>query len=123
MRARGRDPEVIRHRRFLRQLRVIHIELDQGFGMLRNEGDRDNHDTLPLRPGLSDLGVRKGFDPLERPHATLKAEAPSEVRYPQTLHKSVDSPFDLPAVGITFPYGALRQSMSGKEQTIIHSGP
>ena len=68
------DAHITRHAGLVGEMAVFDVELDQRFGMFRDEGDRHHDQPDPLGAGAADLVIGRGPEPVQRPDAALIAD-------------------------------------------------
>ncbi len=105
-----------------REMTVFDIELDQGLGVLGDEGDRCDHDGHTVPAGADDFGVGRGSDPFQRPDPALIANDAVEAWHRQRFDDRRSALLDLPLIRITSPYDLLRKAVRREQQANAHPG-
>src|SRR6185503_5726736 len=100
------------------ELRVLNVELDQGFDMLRDEGDRRHDDAAEIARRGDDFRFRRRAQPLQRADAGLVADA-GIPRWGQGAFYGGDALLDLPLIGIARRYDALGQAVGGEKHARV----
>ncbi len=123
LRAERGHPDIGRHARFLREMPVFLVELDQRFRMFGDKGDRQHDEGLALGARAADLVVGRGPDPFQRPDAALVAGHPVQTLDPEFCHYGSTALLDLGLIGIALFDHLLRQSMSREEDAESFMSP
>src|ERR1700730_18075848 len=109
----GGDATISGHPPRLGEIAVVEIEFHERFRVLRYEGDRRQNERNPLPACPFDLLVCGGFDPPQRPNATLIADPPVEPRLREGFDDCRRCLLDLAWIRITRAHDLHRHTMRG----------